>query len=138
MIAYKLIFKQRRMSNKLSKIGLFLPHIYFTIIAIVTVSNPNFVMIGIAIFLLAMIYFKNKILNVSVAAFLLFFSFWMLLAYLSDFHKITTFDTKAWKFMIIGTIFIFANFSMSILMGFPFFKEQIELSEEEEIYTFKR
>ena len=123
------------MLNKLSKFGLYLPHIYFMGVSIIIACNPNYIMIVVAIALLAMIFIKNKILNVAIAAFLLFFSFWMLLAYLSDFHKITEFDAKAWKFAIAGAVFIIANFSMSILMGLPFFKEQIDISESDCLIT---
>lgn len=119
------------MLNKLSNLGLYLPHIYFMGISIIIACHPNYMMIVAAIVLLVMIFIKNKILNVAVAAFLLFFSFWILLAYLSDFYKIIEFDAKAWKFIWVGALFIIANFSMSILMGLPFFKEQIDISESD-------
>lgn len=119
------------MLHKLSKLGLYLPHIYFMSVAIIIAANPNFAMIGIAIFLFTIMFIKNKVLNVAVAAFLLFFSFWMSLAYLSDFNKIIEFDNKAWQFVIVGGLFVFTNFFMSILMGLPFFKEQMDKSQEE-------
>ena len=78
-----------------------------------------------------MIFIKNKILNVAVAAFMLFFSFWMGLAYLSDFNQILEFDNKAWQFVIVGGLFVFTNFFMAILMGLPFFKEQVDMSQED-------
>ncbi len=122
------------MYNKLSKIGLFLPQIYFFAICCIIAANPNFVMIGVAVFLLALIFIKNKILNVGVAAFLLFFSFWMLLAFLSDFHEITIMDQKAWEFVILGSLFVLANFAMSLLMGYPFFREQVLISKGDDYY----
>lgn len=123
------------MLNKLSKLGLILPHLYFAAVAIIIAFNPNYFMLIIAVALLAMIFIKKKTLNVAIAAFLLFFSFWMMLAYLSDFQKITEFNAEAWKFAIQGALFIIANFFMSILMGLPFFKEQIDISESEEFMT---
>jgi ABC-type multidrug transport system permease subunit len=119
------------MLHRLSKLGLYLPHLYFMSVVIIIAMNPNFAMIAIAIFLFAMIFIKNKILNVAVAAFMLFFSFWMGLAYLSDFHKIMEFDNKTWQFVLVGGLFVFTNFFMAILMGLPFFKEQVDLSQED-------
>lgn len=119
------------MSSKISKAGLFLPHIYFTIISIVIATNPNFTMIGIAILMLAMIFLKNKILNLSASAFLLFFSFWMMLAYISDFNKIAVLDYKTWQFIIIGGLFVLTNFIMSLMMGFPYFKEQVDMCSDD-------
>ena len=62
------------MLEKLSKVGHYLPHVYFAAISIIIAMNPNYVMIGIALFLCSMIFIKNKILNVVVSAFLLFIS----------------------------------------------------------------
>lgn len=129
MSNYKL--KHKNMLHRLSKLGLYLPHIYFVGVCIIMAANPNLVLIGIAIFLISMIFIKNKILNVAVAAFTLFFSFWMGLAYLSDFNKIVEFDPQTWQFVLVGGLFVFTNFFMSILMGLPFFKEQVDMSQED-------
>jgi hypothetical protein len=119
------------MLQRLSKLGLYLPHVYFMSVAIIITANPNLVVIGIAIFLFAMIFIKNKIMNVAVAAFMIFFSFWMGLAFLSDFQKIVEFDNQAWQFVSLGGLFVVTNFFMAILMGLPFFKEQLDMSQEE-------
>ena len=119
------------MLHRLSKLGLYLPHVYFMIVAIIITANPNLVAIAIAISLFAMIFIKNKILNVGVAAFTLFFSFWMGFAYFSDFQKIIAFDNQAWQFVLVGGLFVFTNFFMAILMGLPFFKEQVDMSQED-------
>lgn len=120
------------MIDKISKAGLYLPHIYFAIICIIIViaTSPNIAMIGIATLLLVVMLLKNKIINVTVSAFLLFFSFWVFLAYLSSCHEIEVMDSKAWQSIIMGGLFIIVNFTMSIMMGFPFFKEQADLSGE--------
>ncbi len=76
--------------------------------------NPiAFVFTAILIYILVT---KNKIVSLIFAGIFLTLSLYMVLAFLSDFHKIETFDAQANKFVLYGVLFLFFSILMSTLL----------------------
>ena len=104
-----------RISKKLILFSL--PYIYFSSFLILA-TVPDKPMIGL---LLALPFILQLMVNLKFADILLgsvtlFFSFWMMLAYASDFHKISNYDYKAWSFIGIGGLIVCLNFVMTFFL----------------------
>ncbi len=59
---------------------------------------------------------QKKELSLVHGITILALTIYLLLAFLSDFYKITTFDKKAIKFVNYGSLLVVLNFVMSILL----------------------
>lgn len=113
-----------------SKLGAYLPHIYFAI-TLSFIAYPSLLsMGGIVGGFLFLFFLKNKLSNFIIGTFTMFFSFWMLFIFISDLYLITEFDRLSLVFLSLGTIFCMLNFIMSILLALPFFLAQMNINEE--------
>ena len=97
-----------------------LPYTYFSVFFILIISESasyyNIVPLALSALLLLQMYFQLKYVDWFMGMLLLFLSLWFLLAYASDFHKITSYTNQTWQFIVIGGLIVISNFVMSILM----------------------
>ena len=97
-----------------------LPYIYFSVFFLLIISESasyyNMVPLALSVLLLLQMYFQLKYVDWFMGMLLLFLSLWFLLAYASDFHKITSYTNQTWQFIVIGGLIVISNFVMSILM----------------------
>ncbi len=95
-----------------------IPEISLLIITLIywyssTLMNPiAFVFTTVLIYILVT---KNRIVSLIFAGIFLTLSLYMVLAFLSDFYKIETFDAQANKFVLFSGLFLFFSILMSIL-----------------------
>lgn len=97
-----------------------LPYIYFSAFFLLIINKSasyyNLVLFVLSALLLLQMYFQLKYVDWFTGMLLLFLSLWFLLAYTSDFHKITSYTNQTWQFVVIGGLIVISNFVMSILM----------------------
>lgn len=97
-----------------------LPYIYFSAFFLLIINKSasyyNLVLLLLSALLLLQMYFQLKYVDCFTGMLLMFLSFWFLLAYASDFHKITSYTNQTWQFVVIGGLIVISNFAMSILM----------------------
>lgn len=118
---YSYIFNLLLIIMKYGKVILkWLPYIYFIVFFLLIISESasyyNLVPLVLSALLLLQMYFQLKYVDWFTGMLLLLLSLWFLLAYASDFSKITSYTNRTWEFIVVGGLIVISNFTMSVLM----------------------
>jgi len=73
----------------------------------------SFLVLAISIPFVYQLKFENRTLNIILGSVLLLWSFWMMLAFVTDVAKITNLNYDSWSFIISGAGMVFLNFLAS-------------------------
>lgn len=100
------------------------PEIYFVLFCVWWAmggffATPTIINYPALVFIIALttaMFTKNKILGYSISGLLFLLSFYLIFAIISDLLKVDEFDYNAKKFATIGSLLIFSNLTMSLLM----------------------
>jgi hypothetical protein len=74
----------------------------------------------VLIVLLLQIFFQNKYVGFAIASLIALFSFYMVLAVLSEFHEFPSVTAEAIKLLTFGLLLCFFMFASSVLMFYKF------------------
>lgn len=112
---------ERNITNYFKTLTAKLPYAYFIVfglwLAFEGVLNGSIMSLVVLIVCIPFFYqlkFENRILNIILGSLLLFWSFWMTLAYISDITQIIAINNHSLRFIIIGGVIVLFNFLASI------------------------
>lgn len=110
-----------------------LPYIYFFVIfLLINIPESNIYVFILTIPFLLQLFFHLKYLDEILGILTFILSVWLMLAYASDLHKITTPTDQSYKFIAIGGILVISNFVMCILLFRNALKRVDKLKEKNE------
>ena len=103
-----------------SKLLKYLPYVYFAVFFLLINDGSaryyNLFLFAIASIFFLQLFLQIKYVDAVIGLVMLLLSGWFSLAYLSDFHKITSFTSQTWSFILVGGVIVISNFIMSGLL----------------------
>lgn len=103
----------------------YIPEIYLMLLVIyywidTGLFNPFAITFFLALSLL--LYFRSKVMGITISVFFILVNMYMFLALLSEFHEFPTFNDAAKTLLFVGTAYIGANLIMGIVMLIKYLK----------------
>ena len=83
-------------------------------------SAVNYIAIGLIIFLILQIIFKNRIVGIIIPSILVMISFYMLLALMSEFNEFLTFSSDAKELLFVGLSYFISTIIVSGIMIYKY------------------
>ena len=80
----------------------------------------NYIAIGLIIFLILQIIFKNRIVGIIIPSILVMISFYMLLALMSEFNEFLTFSSDAKELLFVGLSYFISTIIVSGIMIYKY------------------
>lgn len=108
--------------NAVNRLCLYLPCLYFIAFFLWmyldnagSADSPGSLQLLIVLPFVIQLVMQKRYMDLLLGGLTLLLSLWLLLAYMSDWMKISEYNQQAWTFIIIGSVVVVMNFVMSFL-----------------------